>query len=214
MPGDGLRALAAQLPPSPVAPDDARRAARDILSRSEYQPPRRSLIDRAWSWLMEQLESLLAGIGGGAGSFWVGIAVLAVALAAAAWFLLRVLPRPRRRPGAAPAPAPVQLGQRATRRQLLAGAVDAEAEGRWADAVALRYRALVLGLADRRLLPDDPAATSGELRRALQAGDDDRRLFDEASTRFELVRYRGDPAGPDDPARLAEWDLRLVGEGR
>jgi hypothetical protein len=209
-----VRALVlGQLPPTTVEPDEARRTAREILSRREYQPPERSLIDRAWGWFQDQLDALLAGVGGAAGGYWVGIAVLLTALAAATWFAVRVLPRPRRRTARPTAPAAVDLGTRPTRDQLLAAATEAEAEGRWADAVSHRYRALVAGLADGGRLPDDPAATSGELRRALRAGDDDRRLFDQASTSFELVRYRGDPAGPDDPARLVEWDRRLVGEG-
>jgi hypothetical protein len=212
--GDAPWAFLAELPPPTVEPEEARRTAREILSRLEYQPPEQSPIDRAWGWLGDQLARLLAGVGGGAGGFWVGIAVLAVALAAAAWFLLRVLPLPARRSRRAAPPAATALDPRPTRAQLLARAAAAEAEGRWGDAVADRYRALVLGLADRRLLPDDPAATTGELRRAFDGDDEHRRTFDEASSRFEHVRYRGDPAGPDDPARLAEWDRRLVGEPR
>lgn len=203
------------LPPPEVPADEARSAAREILSRAEYRQPEPSPLERAWDWLTGELADLLAGVGGGAGGFWFGIALLAVALGATAWLLVRVLPRRRgRRSPARPAVGVEAEGGRPDRSQLLALAAAAEAEGRWAEAVALRYRALVLGLAERRALPDDPAATTGELRRSFDAGSEDRASFDAASTRFEEVRYGGSPAGPEDGRRLEGWDRQLVGGGR
>lgn len=203
------------LPPPEVPAGEARAAAREILSRAEYRQPGPSPLERAWDWLTGQLADLLAGVGGGAGGFWFGMALLAVALGITGWLLVRVLPRGRRRRRPAPPAVGVEVGAgRPDRRQLLALAAAAEADGRWAEAVAHRYRALVLGLAERRALPDDPAATTGELRRSLDATGDDRASFDAASTRFEEVRYGGSAAGPEDGRRLAGWDRQLVGGGR
>lgn len=213
--GDGLRATVAQLPSSPVQPDDARRAARQILAQPEYASPEPSLLDRAWQWFQDQLGQLLGGLGGPGGGYWFGITVIVVCLAVAVVLGVRFLPRGRRRRGPGlPAAAVATHGPGPTRLELLERAAVAEAEGRWADAVADRYRALVVGLAEQRRLPDDPAVTTGDLRRAFQGGNDDRCLFDRASTRFERVRYRGDPAGPEDPRQLWEWDRLLVGGPR
>ena len=213
--GEALLGAVAQLPESPVQPDDARRAARQILAKPEYAAPQRSLPDRGWQWLQDQLGRLLSGLGGSGGGYWFGITVIVVCLVVAVVLGIRFLPRGRRRRAAVlPAVLVATRGPGPTRRQLLERAARAEAEGRWADAVADRYRALVVGLAEQRRLPDDPAVTTGDLRRALQGGDDDRSLFDRASTRFERVRYRGDPAGPEDPRQLREWDRLLVGGPR
>jgi hypothetical protein len=197
-----------------VPPDEARRVANEILSGAEYRRPEPSPVDRAWQWLLDSLSDLLAGVGGGSGGFWFGIALLVGAVGLTTWILWRVLPR--RRPPAPPAGAEVAVraDRRPTRGELLARAVEAEAHRRWGEAVVLRYRALVAGLAERHQLPDDPAATTGELRRRFEAGEEQRAAFERASTRFEEVRYGGSTATADDPRRLAAWDRELLGGRR
>lgn len=205
-------AVAAQLPAPEVPAGEAVRTAREILSRAEYRQPEPSLIDRAWNWLWEQVARVLEAVGGAAGGYGVGIALLVVMLLVAGWSLYRVMPRSWSRRARPTAPAvQVEALTGLSRRQLLDLAARAEAEGRWADAVAHRYRALVQGLAEQRALPDDPASTPGELRQAFRGDPAEQATFQRASTCYELVRYRGDPAGPEEGRRLSEWDRQLVG---
>jgi hypothetical protein len=206
----------ARLPAPAVDPDEAGQVARDILGRREYRPPERSVLQRAWDWFWERLGELLpTGLGeGGAGGYWVGVVVLVVATSVAVWLLWRHVPRRRARRRRAPSPVEVATVEPPARRELLRLAERAEAEGRWDDAVTYRFRALVAGLAARRLVPGDPSATTGELRQHLRGDDQASVGFDEVSVRYEEVRYGGDPATAEDPRRIADWDRQLVGPGR
>lgn len=202
-----------QLEPSQVDPAEAGRVAREILRGADYRQAQPSPLQRLLRWLGD----LLSGFGpeadvGASGGYWFGIVLLVVAVALVAWMLWRFLPRHRRRVEE-PRDEPVAstVSEADSRRELLARAAAAEAEGRWDDAVVSRFRALVLGLARRDVLPDDPAATIGELRRSLRGDEQARSGFADASVRFEEVRYGGDPAGPDDARRIEDWDRRLVG---
>lgn len=212
-------APAVQLPPSGVDPADARQQARRILGEGGYRPQGRSLADRALGWIGDLFEDLsLPGAPGG-GPSWLGAALvvtLVVVLAWLGWRFLRGIGWPVGRPRPPQVVVDVEPAGVApeSRRALLAAAEAAEGDGRWADAVRYRFRALVLGLAQRRLLPADPAATTGELRRALPADDEVRTGFAQAAERFELVRYGGEPGSAEDAGRIAEWDRRLVGDGR
>ena len=209
---DHLGALR-QLEPSQVDPAEASRVAREILSGADYRAAEPSPLQRLLGWLGDLLSGFAPEASVGAsGGFWFGIVLQLVTLGLVGWMLWRFLPRPRQRVQAPPdEPVARTVSEGDSRRDLLARAAAAEAEGRWDDAVVFRFRALILGLARRDVLPDDPAATTGELRRSLQGDDEARSGFADASVRFEEVRYGGDPAGPDDARRLEEWDRRLVG---
>lgn len=172
--------------------DAAREAARRELSRQEYGEVRPSLPERVIGWLVRELGKLLqnATTHLGSGAFAQLLLVGALALVVAV-VLLRVGPlgrEPRRRQlfGAGPA---------LTAAQHRAAAGQSAADGRWADAVRERLRALVRELESRGVLDAQPGRTAGEVARdggaALPdlAGD-----LQHAASVFEQVWYGGRPA--------------------
>lgn len=82
--------------PPPVDPDDARRAADDILSRPEYREPGQSIVDRALEWLFEQFGNLFERLGGSGPGSVIGWIVLAALVGGALWLLIRALRVPLR----------------------------------------------------------------------------------------------------------------------
>lgn len=82
--------------PPPVDPDDARRAADDILSRPEYREPGQSVVDRALEWLFEQFGNLFERLGGSGPGSVIGWIVLAALVGGAVWLLIRALRVPLR----------------------------------------------------------------------------------------------------------------------
>lgn len=79
----------------PVDPDDARRAADDILGDAAYAEPTQSLLDRAVDWLFDRLGDAFESLpGGGPGTDIAWVFVVAL-LVLAGYFLVRALRAPR-----------------------------------------------------------------------------------------------------------------------
>ena len=198
-----------------MTPDEIRRKADDILARPEYREARPGLVQRAVNWLTERLGEVFSSVVGnsGSGGYYLGWIVLIMALLAAGWFLWKVLPRSGglRRPGVAVAHESIP---RASRAQWLARAAEAEAAGRWGEAVHARYHALTTALADRKVLPAAESTTSGEHRAAFAQGagpqPDRVAVFDGVTDRYEHVWFGGREAAPDDSRALAAADERLL----
>ena len=88
---DRLAALAAafgDLPAPTRDPERVRKAVREVLARPEFRPPERSLLQRAYDWLLEQVGRLLAELGASGAGGIVGLAVLVLALLGAFFFTL------------------------------------------------------------------------------------------------------------------------------
>ncbi len=197
--------------------DDLRQKADDILARPEYREAQPGVVERAVNWLAEQLGEVFGPVAGGSGrgGYLLGYVVLILGLVAAAYFLWKVLPRS----GGLRRPRPTVAHQsipRASRDQWLARAAEAEAGGRWGEAVHARYHALTTGLADRSLVPAAESTTSGEHRAAfaqgVAAGPQPERVavFDGVTDRYEHVWFGGRDAAPDDSQALASADQRLL----
>lgn len=187
--------------------ESARDAAREELSRRQYddaQPPLLvRLAGRAVSWLLDLVDGAAAAVPGGG----VGLLILLVLLIS---FVALVLSRVR--PGAgrrerAPLFSGSDMLSAAGHRAL---AETAAAEGRFADAVRERLRAVVRDLEARGVLDPRPGRTADEVARDAGAvvpavADDLRR----AAHAFDEIWYGGRAADASSYALLVEVDERV-----
>ncbi|MEZ5412214.1 MAG: DUF4129 domain-containing protein [Acidimicrobiales bacterium] len=198
-----------------MTPEEIRRKADDILARPEYREATPGLVERAVDWLSERLGRLFGPLvgGSGRGGYYLGYIVLLLALAVIGYIAWKVFPRSGvlRRPPAAVTHESVPLTSRA---QWLARATEAEAAGRWGEAVHARYHALTTGLADRKVLPATESTTSGEHRAAFARGAgppaEQVAVFDGVTDCYEHVWFGGRPAAADDSQAVASADQRLL----
>lgn len=194
-------------------PATARQAAGRVLARAEYRRPAPSLLQRARSWAVRQLERLVGAVfGGGRGRvvFWaVAAAGLIATVVVLARFGRGVTADASRRPSTAAA------GRR-TAAEWRAQAEAHDATGRWRAGLRCRYRALVAELAERGLVDDVPGRTAGEYRQ--EVGDRAPAVsepFAGATELFERAWYGNRPTGADEAARFDELAGRvLTGAGR
>ncbi len=193
-----LAVLAAAGDPFPGGPSaaEARRRAEEILGSARFGgdlEPRRSLSERIFQLVDDVAAWILpSGVGDSPGWVLAGIAVVALAVGLAVRAVRRRPPAvPRGLDGSPPAAAAEDPDE-------LARAADAAgAAGDYAGEVRLRFRAGLLYLDRRRLLPFDPAMTTGRLARTLP-GPAARGVADA----FDAIVYGGRPATADD-ARAA-----------
>ncbi len=186
----------------------ARDAARDELSRPEYDAAQPPLLIRLAGRAVRALLDLLDGAAGAVPGGYVGLLVLALLVA-----LLVAVVLGRVRPGGADRSGgrvPLFAGSEvlsAAQHRVLAEA--AAAEGRWADAVRERLRAVVRDLEARGVLDPRPGRTAGEVARdagvAVPAVADDLRR---AAVLFDEVWYGGRTADAASYAVLVEVDQR------
>ncbi|HVL95111.1 MAG TPA: DUF4129 domain-containing protein [Solirubrobacteraceae bacterium] len=211
--GARAQALAAGLGPAP-APDAARarERARGVLAEKRFRetslprPFRRPL-----RWIGERLRPVARAVDDAVsalgsvvpGGKLVAWLLVAAALAAAVTLLLRrrAAAPPRERAAAA------ALGH--DPRALEAAAADAERAGDWEAAVRLRFRAGLLRLAERELVDDPAARTTGELVALLRSP-----RFEALGTRFDAIAYGGEPAAAADAAQAREEWPRVLTEAR
>lgn len=199
-------------------PEVVRETADEILRRPIYQPPEPGVIERAIDWLLEQLGRLVPDAGGppvGGGGFLVGWVFLAVVAGLALYMLFKVMPRRLAKAETETIEVETTITHTTSRREWLDRAVEAEAEGRWRDAVRARYRALVAGLIDRNELPAETGATSGEYSATFGVEPPRGPAFGDATGRFEAVWYGGSAAtGLDADALRAADEIVLTEERR
>lgn len=198
------------LPPPATDAEEIRRGAEEILRRPEFQPPPRSLYQRALDKLGELLGNVIdALVGGTSGSIFAWGVLLAI-VAAITYLVVRGVQSGRRRREAA-AGAPLvaiesDIGRPSTEWD--AEATRLEGEGRWRDAVRCRYRSLIASLAGAGVVDEIPGRTSGEYR-ALVRGTKPHvdEPFTGATDLFERAWYGDEPTGPgesQDFRRLAD----------
>src|SRR6266540_2818720 len=148
--------------PAPARdPREVHRAVDEVLSRPEFRPASRPLLDRIWTWLLTHLGELLAGLTSTTAGSIIGLVLFVVILALLALLAVRFARTMSTSPevGAAIVVTP-QRGAAEWR----ADAEAHEASGQWRQAVRCRYRALVADLASRGVVQEVPGRTSGEYR--------------------------------------------------
>jgi hypothetical protein len=189
-------------------PQEVREVVREVLSRPEFRPPERSLMERLLDWVLEAVGRLLAALGGSGAGGIVGLVLLALVLVGAGILAARFSR------GLTPSPevaAAVVGGRRRSAAEWRAEAEAQERTGAWRDAVRSRYRALVADLAARGLVEEVPGRTAGEYRsevgRALPAAASD---FAGATELFEVAWYGRADTGPREAAHLRDLSDRVL----
>lgn len=145
--------------PVDVGRDEAAAAAARELAKGIYADQRPPLWQRALTWVLDRLQDLFdAATRATPGGPW-GLLVL-VLVAAAVVVAVRWRAGAVRRAGGVP--APLFVGRPQTAAEHRAAADRAAAEGRFADAVRERFRAVVRRLEERGLLDERPGRTADE----------------------------------------------------
>lgn len=182
----------------------ARRAAREELSDRRYSDAQPPLITRIVGRIIREFFELLAKAADGAPGGTAGLLLLATLVVLLAAVVFVKLGPPGRREATAPLFGAGRERTAGEHRQL---AEQAAAEGRWADAVRERLRAIVRELEARGVLDPRPARTADEVARDAGAavpaiGADLRR----ATTVFDEVWYGGRTADAASYAVLVDVD--------
>lgn len=209
---DALALLhAAPVPPVDVSRDDARDAARDELSRTEYHRDGPNPVRRVFGWVLDRLGALIERAGdhspGGIGGL-----VVVLALLIAAVIVVRLRLGPLRAARSAVHTLYGEDGPMSAARHRAAADAHAAA-GRWDDAVTERVRAIVRALEERAVLDTragrtaDEAATQAGRVLPAQAGQ-----LRAAARTFDDVRYGGRPATEALDVGLRELDARCAAE--
>ncbi len=199
----------------PLTRDSARHAARRELSRREYADAQPPLLLRALGRALRFLGDLFDGVAVRLGSGGVArVLLLAVLAAAVAAVLIRLGPLGGR---AARRPAVFDGGRARTAAEHRAAAQELAAQGRFAEAVRERLRAVVRELEARGVLDARPGRTAGEVARDAGAAVPPLAAdLGRAAGLFDEVWYGGRGAREDTYAVLVEVDdrvrsMRLVG---
>jgi hypothetical protein len=203
--------------------DEIRGAAERIFDRGEFQQ-QKSLFQKILDWIARQLgggpttgvRTGSAPAASGLGTFLLYLFFVAV-IVLLAWIVYRAVRDRVRRADVEPEEDPEpEIEEVRTRSEWQRIAEQAEAEGRWKDAILARYRELVAELVERRVADPVPGRTTGELRvDVAEHAPSVSAPFDEASTLFELPWYGDADTGPDESARFAAAAADvLAGAGR
>jgi hypothetical protein len=177
-----------------------RQTADEILARPEFQEESPTLLDRIWDAISEAVGDVFSTLVGGGGPAVLAWLILALIVGIIAFLLVRL----GRTVQADPAQA-VRVGQGRRRppAEWLRDAEAFEANGDWREGLRCRYRALVVELVARRVVPDVPGRTAGEYRREVaEASPDVASAFARATELFELAWYGHRDTGPDESRRF------------
>ena len=192
---------------SDLTREGARSAAREELSRRPYQEAQPPLLVRALARVLEEVGELLdsvPGVPGGRGGV-VLLVLLLLGVVTAVLVRLGPLQRGGARTGG------VDTGQRLTAAGHREAAERLAGEGRFAEAVRERLRAVVRELESRGVLDARPGRTAGEVARdggaALPEAADDLAL---AARTFDEVWYGGRTADASSYAQLVAVDDRVT----
>ena len=198
-------------------PDAARQAARSILDEHRFHGaavprPLHGVLHAIGKALESPLQlvqdlfgELASVIPGGA----VGTGVLLGAIALALVIVTSRQRVARRLQAAGLAPGQASATREPNASELELGAAAAERERRFDEAVRLRFRAGLLRLADRELVPFQPSMSNAAVARTLRS---DR--FTRLARSFDEIVYGGRSAGAEDvETARREWPA-LLREGR
>ncbi|MFE3447328.1 DUF4129 domain-containing protein [Nonomuraea sp. NPDC059194] len=192
---------------TPPGREEAQRRAAEELARAEYADE--PLPDRLWRMFQQWLGDLTDVVPGGPPVGAVLAALLLILVVVVAVWVTVWLSRRSARTRADDS-GDLFGGRAMTAAEHRMAAERLAAEGRWAEAVQERLRAIARDLQDRALVDNLPGRTADEL--AAEAGRSLPAFADEltaAARAFDDVAYGGVPGTPDSYAMLRELDERL-----
>ncbi|MCC6226907.1 MAG: DUF4129 domain-containing protein [Microthrixaceae bacterium] len=199
--------------------DQVRDAAAEVFRRGEFQQ-RKSLLQRFMEWLAGLFDEsemsppeLRPGGGSALGELLLYL-LLAVLVVLAIWLIVRaVRARVRKSARVEPEDPEARLEEERPASEWRSDAERAESEGRWKDAMRDRYRELVAELTERRVLPDVPGRTTGELRADMAEHEPPMAdPFSEACLLFELPWYADLPTGAEENSRIRQLTDHILAE--
>jgi hypothetical protein len=203
-----LAGLLLDLPAPRRDPSEIHRAVDQVLSRPEFRPAARPLLDRIWTWVLARLGELLASLTATTAGSVIGLVLFAAILALLAVLAARFARSMSRSPEVE---AAVVAAPRRSAAAWRAEAEAHEAAGEWRQAVRCRYRALVADLSTRGVVEEVPGRTSGEYR-----GEVDRNLpaaaeaFAGATEVFDRAWYGRRPTGEEEVVRFRDLAGRVL----
>ncbi|MFF7250423.1 DUF4129 domain-containing protein [Embleya sp. NPDC008237] len=204
-----LATLVRDWDPVDIPRDDARDAARDELSRTEYHRNDAGPVRRALDWFLDRLGDLISRAGDHSPGGGLGLVVI-VLLVIAALVVLRLRLGPLRTARRAELPLYGDRGPLSAAEHRAAADAHA-AGGRWDEAVRERFRAIVRALEERAVLDVRPGRTADEAAaeagRALPDAAADLRA---AAATFDDVHYGGRTADRDLDRDLRDLDARCA----
>ncbi len=199
---------------APVTPDgdEARRWAESELAKPAYREAQPTLIDRISRAIGDFVRDLFAGgLPDATGAAFAIIAAIVVVALVISALLIWGVPRGRGRSRAVSAELFGDPEARAA-AELRRDAASLAAQGEWADAIVLRYRALARSLTERGVLETPPGTTVHAFARAASrpfaAFADD---LESAATAFDDVRYLRRPGSREVYERVAAVDDGIAG---
>jgi hypothetical protein len=198
------------LPPPEQDPAAVRDLADRILAEARYDRPPTPIIERVLNWVGEQIAKVfgsLVGSGGGTVLAWL---ILVAAVGGVLYLLVRhgrvSLPAL-----AGPGEPAVMVELTRSAREWRADAERLEAEGRWAEGLRCRHRALIADLVRRGAIPEQAGRTAGEyVRDVARSLPDATPALAAATELFEAAWYGGATTGAAEAARFADLDARVL----
>lgn len=204
--------------PIPVEADDVRERIGDILSQPEYQPRKRSLVDRFLDWLAEaEIFPDIGGVGGAGPGNLIAWVVLLALLVGVVYLVARLVQarRPRRR---SPKSEDTVYGTEAhvAASRWFREAEQLAAAGDHRGAIRCRHQGLLATWIERGVVDHvvgrTAAATHRAAREAAGLAERDERTDDSRilARTFDDVWYGGRPVAAADDADVAARVDRLV----
>jgi hypothetical protein len=193
----------------------ARRAAAAILREGRFHAPSvprpfhaffhaiGNALSSVGRWIGHAVDQIGRVVPGGPVVVWVllGLMLIAAIALGARRYARRDLEREHGGPGAA------REAGRERAADLEREALRAEHDGRYADAVRLRFRAGLVTLAERGAISPPRSIPTAELRRTLHSED-----FDELARRFDQIAYGAAPAAAQDAEEARRrWTTIVTG---
>jgi hypothetical protein len=199
------------LPPSTHDPAAVRDLADQILAEARYDRPAPSILERVMDWVGDQLAKAFGALVSGGGGTILAWLIVAAALAGVVYLLVRH--------GRITLPALSEPGEPEVMVELTRSAAEwraeaerLEAEGRWAEGLRSRHRALVADLVRRGAIPEQAGRTAGEYVRDVATTLPEATIPLAAATElFEAAWYGGADTGPIEAARFAVLDGQVLG---
>jgi hypothetical protein len=198
------------LPPSTQDPAAVRDLADQILSEARYDRPPQSIPERVTEWVGDQLAKAFGALVSGGGGTVLAWIIIAVVLGGVVYLLVRY--------GRVSLPAlsepdepEVMVELTRSAAEWRAEAARLEDEGRWAEGLRSRHRALVADLVRRGAIPEQPGRTAGEYVRDVAVTLPDATVPLAAATElFEAAWYGGADTGPAEAARFQALDAQVL----
>jgi hypothetical protein len=192
-----LLLLLADLPTPDPPPGAVKDKADQILSDSQFQSDSKSLAQRVFDWLLDQIKVPFSAAAGG--NKVVGVVILILFLTALGYVLSRIrfgMPASITTKDDSP---DIDIEEDRPADVWRADAEQAEAAGEWKLALRARYRWLLGELIARELVVNVPGRTPGEYRTDMvRALPDESTAFATATDLFERAWYGNEPTGPDE----------------